>query len=41
VKRKTKKQRREELESLRPKSRRERYPREPQAKLKCTDVGSF
>jgi hypothetical protein len=40
VKRKTK-QRREELESLKPKTRRERYPIEPQAKLKCTDVGSF
>jgi hypothetical protein len=35
------KQRKEELESLRPKSRRERYPREPQAKVKCTDAGSF
>jgi hypothetical protein len=40
-KRRRKKQKREELESLRPNSRRERYPREPQAKLKCTDVGSF
>jgi hypothetical protein len=31
----------EELESLRPNSRRDLYPREPQAKVKCTDVGSF
>jgi hypothetical protein len=38
---KEEKQKREELESLRTNSRRELHPREPRAKLRCTDVGSF